>query len=72
MEVIKKSKYYINIFFIYSVLGFLFESILMMVVDNHFFNSGVLFGPWAFIYGIAIFILMIEDKFLKERKKEFA
>lgn len=68
MEVIKKTKYYINIFFIYSVLGFLFESILMMVVDNHFFNSGVLFGPWAFIYGIAIFILMIEDKILKTKK----
>lgn len=68
MQIINKSKYYINIFFIYSILGFLFESILMMVSGNHFFNSGVLYGPWAFIYGIAIFILMLLDKFLKERK----
>ena len=68
MERIKKIKYCINIFFIYSILGFLFESILMIVSNNHFFNSGVLYGPWAFIYGIAIFILMILDKFLKERK----
>lgn len=68
MQIINRSKYYINIFFIYSILGFLFESILMMISGNHFFNSGVLYGPWAFIYGIAIFILMILDKFLKERK----
>lgn len=68
MKLIKEVKYYINIFFIYSILGFLFESILMMVSGNHFFNSGVLYGPWAFIYGIAVFILMSLDKFLRDRR----
>ena len=68
MKFIKNSAYYINIFFIYSILGFLFESFLMISAGNHFFNSGVLYGPWAFIYGIAIFVLILLDKFLKERK----
>ena len=68
MNFIKNGAYYINLFFIYSILGFLFESFLMMAVGNHFFNSGVLYGPWAFIYGIAIFVLIILDEFLKERK----
>ena len=60
--------FYLNIFFIYSILGFLFENIIMLISNNHFFNSGVLYGPWAFIYGIAIFILMLLDKLLKEKK----
>ena len=65
---IKKMKYCINIFFIYSFLGFLFESALMMISGNHFFNSGVLYGPCTFIYGIAIFLIMILNKLLKSKK----
>ena len=37
MNFIKNGAYYINLFFIYSILGFLFESFLMMAVGNHFF-----------------------------------
>lgn len=57
--------YYINIFFIYSFLGFLFENGLNLVTNANF-NSGVLYGPWTFIYGIAIFVIMGLDKFLKK------
>jgi len=64
----KKIKYVLNIFFIYSILGFLFESALILISKNNFFNSGVLYGPWAFIYGIAIFFIMLLDKILKKRK----
>ncbi|MCM1052643.1 MAG: putative ABC transporter permease [Ruminococcus sp.] len=59
--------FYINIFFIYSFLGFLFENGLSLVMNTNF-NSGVLYGPWTFIYGIAIFVIMIYDKFLKQFK----
>ena len=52
-----KIMYYINIFFIYSFIGFLFESVVTSF-NNSTFNSGVLYGPWTFIYGIAIFILI--------------
>lgn len=64
----KKILYCINTFFLYSLLGFLFESILMMIAGNHFFNSGVLYGPWTFIYGIAIFFILFLDRFLKQFK----
>lgn len=59
--------YYINIFFIYSFLGFLFENGLSWFTNSNF-NSGVLYGPWTFIYGIAIFVLMIFNRFLNQYK----
>lgn len=59
--------YYVNIFFIYSFIGFLFENAVTSF-NNSQFNSGVLYGPWTFIYGIAIFILMIFNKFLNQYK----
>lgn len=59
--------YYVNIFFIYSFLGFLFENALNLVTHANF-NSGVLYGPWTFIYGIAIFVIMAFYKFLKQYK----
>lgn len=59
--------YYINIFFIYSFLGFLFENVLN-IISNSNFNSSVLYGPWTVIYGIAILIIMVFNKFLKQFK----
>ncbi len=59
--------YYLNLFFIYSFLGFLFENFLSLVISSNF-NSGILYGPWTFIYGFAIFILIWLDKFLKNKK----
>ena len=58
---------YINIFFIYSFLGFLFENGLNVVINTNF-NSGILYGPWTFIYGFAIFILMFLNKLLNQVK----
>jgi len=62
-----KIMYYINIFFIYSFLGFIFENIFAFISNSNF-NSGILYGPWTFIYGIAIFVLMFFYKFLKQYK----
>ena len=59
-----KIKDYLNIFFIYSFLGFIFENI----VTGPLFYSGVLKGPWTFIYGIAILIIIGVDKFLRQFK----
>lgn len=59
--------YYINIFFIYSFLGFLFENALSLFTNTNF-NSGVLYGPWTFIYGIAIFLIMMVNRFLRQYK----
>ncbi len=59
--------YYLNIFFIYSILGFIFETTLCSIISPGF-SSGVLYGPWTFIYGLAIFLIMGIDKFLKRFK----
>ena len=57
--------FYVNIFFVFSVIGFLFESILNFV-SNDFFNSGILYGPWTFIYGIGALIIVFLNRFLKQ------
>ncbi len=59
--------FYINIFFIYSFLGFIFENVLNIFTHSHF-NSGILYGPWTFIYAFAIFAMMIINKILKKFK----
>lgn len=64
LDKLKKLVFIINIFFIYSFLGFLFENALSLISGNGF-NSGVLYGPWTFIYGIAIFFIMFLNRFLK-------
>lgn len=59
--------FYINIFFIYSFLGFLFENMLNVVMNSNF-NSGILYGPWTFIYGIAMLIILFVDKLFERFK----
>ena len=55
--------YYLKYFFVTSMLGFFFESILW-----HGHESGILYGPWTFIYGVgSIIIIILSDKILKKR-----
>lgn len=55
--------YYVNMFFIFSFIGFLFENVLN-IFTNDTFNSGILYGPWTFIYGVGILLMIIVYKFL--------
>ena len=57
--------YYVNIFFIFSFIGFLFEN-LLNIFTNDTFNSGILYGPWTFIYGIGFLLMVIVYKFLQQ------
>lgn len=57
--------YYVNIFFIFSFIGFLFENVLN-IFTNDTFNSGILYGPWTFIYGIGVLLMVIVYKFLQQ------
>ena len=59
--------FYVNIFFIYSFLGFIFENIFTAIVGSNF-NSGILYGPWTFIYGFAIFTMMFLNKLIDRIK----
>lgn len=57
--------YLLNCFFIYSILGFLLESIFTFITSNHF-SSGILYGPWTPVYGIgAILTIIISNKIFK-------
>lgn len=59
--------YYINYFFIMSILGHIIESFFYTNGD-----SGILFGYWTPIYGIgAIIILLVNKCVNKEKKSKF-
>ena len=60
--------YYINCFFMYSVLGFLTESFVYKFIDSSR-HSGFLYGPITPIYGIgAILIILINKKIISKLK----
>lgn len=50
--------FYINLFLIYSVIGYFLETISMAAIGKNY-NSSVLYGPWTHIYGLACLVMMI-------------
>lgn len=54
--------YYLNCFFVYSFLGFLFETCVAKISGNSF-NSGILYGPFTPIYGIGVLLILIISKY---------
>ena len=58
--------YYINCFFIYAFLGFVFENIIG-IISNNSFDSGILYGPITLVYGIGSVIILIISKYLFKR-----
>lgn len=58
--------YLLNCFFIYSILGFVFEGLFTLITKNHF-SSGILYGPWTPVYGFgAILTIIISKKIFKK------
>ncbi|MCI9110656.1 MAG: hypothetical protein HFH47_02445, partial [Bacilli bacterium] len=41
------------VFFVYSILGYILEIIFGFAIGAHVPKSGILYGPWTPIYGIA-------------------
>ncbi len=63
---------FVKLFLIYSILGYLLETLGTVYYDKHF-NSGILKGPFTIIYGIAIFIILGLNHFtkkIKDKKKQ--
>ncbi len=59
--------YYINLFFLFSILGHLLETLLI----KSEFTSGIMFGWWTPVYGIGAIVITLIYKFLtKHVKKE--
>lgn len=58
--------YYLNMFFICSMLGYVMETFLKCFFFKSM-NNGILFGPWIPIYGFgAIIIVFITDYVFKK------
>lgn len=58
--------YLVNCFFVYSILGYVLEMIFGFAIGANSPESGVLYGPWTPIYGIAsVFIIVISDRLFK-------
>lgn len=60
--------YYINSFFLYSIIGFLIESTIYKIfsIDNY---SGFLSGPITPIYGIGALIILLVNKYIIDKIK---
>ncbi len=57
--------YYLNCFFVYSILGYLLETIIALITHTNF-KSGILNGFWTPVYGIgAITILFVAEYLFK-------
>ena len=57
--------YYLNCFFIYSIFGYILETIVAFVTHSNF-KSGILTGFWTPVYGIgAITILFVSEYLFK-------
>ncbi len=61
-------KYYINIFFIYSFLGFVIETILKFFFF-HNLNNGILYGPIIPVYGFGTCLIIFIERFIFNRIK---
>jgi len=55
--------YYLNTFFIYSVLGYLLETVYAFLF-KYDFDSGILYGSWTPVYGIGAIIIIIFSNYL--------
>lgn len=56
--------YYIKLFFVYSVLGFVFENTLVKLLASNY-ESGILFGPWTPVYGLGVLVIVMIYKWLE-------
>lgn len=61
-------KYYINNFLIYSIFGFIFETLMKTFFFPNM-NNGFLFGPWIPIYGFGVCIIIAIMRFVFNRIK---
>lgn len=61
-------KYYINIFLIFSIVGFIIETI-MKYLFNPSMNNGSLHGPWIPIYGLGACLIVVIMRLVFNRFK---
>ena len=62
-----KTMYYLNNFFMFSILGFIMETVVNLCLKNDL-NSGFLYGPYTPVYGLGILIIILVNKYLDQKK----
>ena len=61
--------YYVNIFFIYSIMGHIIENVLYTINGG---ESGILYGYWTPVYGLGVLVIVLIYKWLLNHiKKEY-
>lgn len=67
----KKLYYFINLFFVTAIAGYILEQGIMFLFGRAY-NSSLLHGPWTIVYGIAsLIILFIGDEISKKNIKKY-
>lgn len=61
-------KYYLNVFFVYSVIGFIIETTLKTFVFKGM-NNGIMFGPWIPVYGLRCVLIIFIMRLVFNRFK---
>lgn len=59
--------YYLNMFLIGSIIGFIWENGLSIVFPS--IESGILYGPWVPIYGFGVCIIIFIERLVFNRFK---
>ncbi len=60
--------YYLNYFFVFSILGHLIETIMFKIFDWDL-ESGFLYGYWTPVYGIGVVLILLISKKIFEKVK---
>lgn len=60
--------YYLNYFFIFSIIGHILETVLYTLLDVNL-ESGFLYGYWTPVYGIGVVLILIISKNIFEKLK---
>lgn len=60
--------YYFNCFWIYSIIGFILETIFYNIF-NWSGESGILYGPWTPLYGFGSIIIISTTKYIFKNYK---
>lgn len=67
-DYMKKVTYYINVFLIYSIIGFIIETTLKTFIFKNM-NNGILFGPWIPVYGLGVVLIIFIMRLVFNRIK---
>lgn len=60
--------YYLNMFLIGSIVGFIIETSLKTFIFPSI-NNGILYGPWVPVYGFGVVIIILIERLIFNRTK---